>query len=147
MVHPELEKLKKIIRMVRTLTHPPLDPEDIGVEIWMELRGKVPSWRMVKNRVKDHLRRMFLEREALPGLVRDSEPPISLMDQTRLLDLCSRDLVQSEIRVVWLRFYQGMSVEEIGRYLGVSRCSAQGVLDSALRKMRARGRTLKEELR
>jgi RNA polymerase sigma-70 factor (ECF subfamily) len=110
-----------------------------------QARGKFSAWlfTIVHNRCLDVVRRRALERvdldlDALPA----GEPgPEALAeiesDRERIFSAMREHLAPVEQRALWLRAYEGASVEHITRMLNLQGASgARGVLQSARRKLR-----------
>lgn len=62
--------------------------------------------------------------------------PLSANDEDRTLLLTVQQLPEQYRQVVILRYYQGMSLEEAGQALGISRSSAHHRLQKALKQLR-----------
>ena len=62
--------------------------------------------------------------------------PLSAPDEDRTLLLTVQQLPEKYRQVIILRYYQGMSLDEAGQALGISRSSAHHRLQKALKLLR-----------
>jgi RNA polymerase sigma-70 factor (ECF subfamily) len=111
-----------------------------------EERARFPSWlfALTRNRCLDQLRRRSLVvavegYEALIDPAPDQAANLEQVDEEEALRRrLSEHLDPREQEAVWLRYVEGMSVEEITRTLRITSASgARGVLQTARRKLRA----------
>ena len=68
--------------------------------------------------------------------VTPEELPLSAPDEDRTLLLTVRQLPEKFRQVIILRYYQGMSLDEAARVLGISRSAAHHRLQKALKQLR-----------
>lgn len=125
--------------------------QDALVQVYVALpryepRGRFSAWlfAIVHNRCLTELRRRAPRREpeevleSLPS--DDGGPPAAFensQEMQRVLAAMDSVLAPQERLAVWLRAYEGVSVEDITRMLGIENVSgARGVLQNARRKLR-----------
>jgi RNA polymerase sigma-70 factor (ECF subfamily) len=109
--------------------------------------GRFGAWlfTIARNRCHSELRRRQVpvaENAVLDLLVDEAPPPDEALERRlaaeELLDLVRDTLTGEEQTVLWLRCYEGLSVDLITRRLALDqRTGARGVLQRARRKLRA----------
>jgi RNA polymerase sigma-70 factor (ECF subfamily) len=120
-----------------------------------EARSRFSSWlfAIARNRCRTALRPRSLMRDEdadLESLVEPGGDPASRWleqdGERRLERLVSEHLEPEEQEAIWLRYVEGMPVDEITRVLNLENATgARGLLQTALRKLRAaRGRAGEE---
>jgi RNA polymerase sigma-B factor len=72
-----------------------------------------------------------------PGALSESERAHELCEDRVLLALAFRALDERELRVLHLRFFEGLTQTEIGRAVGMSQIQVSRLLKRALEKMRS----------
>jgi RNA polymerase sigma-70 factor (ECF subfamily) len=112
-----------------------------------EARGRFSAWlfTIVHHRCLTAVRRRSLARDpdvdadALPGLERSPDDRFESNEQQDRVLAAMRDALEPhEQTALWLRAWEGMSVEDITRVMGFDGATgARGVLQTARRKLRA----------
>ena len=112
-----------------------------------EARGRFSAWifTIVHNRCLSAVRRRPLTRDPeldTDDLATEGQGPEewfqSAEDRGRLVEAMDQSLDANERAAIWLRAYEGMSVDDITRLLSLDGASgARGVLQTARRKLRA----------
>jgi len=129
-----------------------LDVEEISVGIWTELwtHKKPLTWTIVKSRCIDAIRKhqrlkevsFDQNPEVFREVVRLSEREAfdeinTRLDRIQLLDCLMKcpSLSKSDKQYIYLRFYQGLTGEQIGRRYGVSLRMANRLVQNAIIKI------------
>jgi len=124
-----LSQLKHITTVVRRHVHNDhaVDIEQLSLDIWLECfqRHIGPSIHVIRSRCIDVLRRLKLERQTLKDIrtlvasslthLDTTEPDAVQSDRVSLVSRIMQEakLSSSDTRLLYLRFYQGMSYREI----------------------------------
>ena len=143
----DLRFFKKILRMVRFVTKRThgLDDEAIAQEIWLELwkeqETKALSWIHVRNRVTDAIRaskRRPQGESSADGAPARTEPPSVSADQRDLLNtvMACPSVDGEERRLIFLKFYKGMSGAEIAEETGITKGALNKKIGETIRKLK-----------
>lgn len=129
----------------RTKLVPQRDVEDVAQDILVEALEKqqTPGFLWVRRRCLDYIRSKVRRRKHEELAVHERQwhvnPPNG--DVTSVLDL--NDLMKEadveilDKRILWLRYYQGLTLEQIGTSVGVSTSKVETSLKSTLFKLRS----------
>jgi RNA polymerase sigma factor (sigma-70 family) len=91
---------------------------------------------MAINAMRGEARRRVREQEALAMQNESSTPAVSWEQLRPILDEAAGQLRDGERQVVLLRFFEGLSHQEVGTALGLTENAAQKRVDRALEKLR-----------
>lgn len=134
-----------ILRMVRKVLRPELDPENIAQAVWVECwqHNVGPSWLRVRCRCIDALRAHARKQEQ--RLVEDMLPPrTEPTSGVETLDGIVRlaGLSQVEKQALWFRFYLDVTAQAAADQTGLSKEAVRLALKSAITKLKRAAITL-----
>ena len=144
------ETLRQIESMVRSFLKGVvgIDEENLSVDIWVELwQEKRPlTWLHIKHRCIDEIRaRMRARLDLKPNFSLDErldsgreDVGFERIDKLEYLDLIMKmpSLSESDKRILYLHFYQGLRCEDIGNLLGLSKSSITSRIRKTLKDLR-----------
>jgi len=144
------DALRQIEKMVRSFLKGVIgiDEENLSVDIWVELwQEKRPlTWMHIRHRCIDEIRaRMRSRLDLMPNFSLDErmdsgkeDVGFERIDKLEYLDLVMRmpSLIESDKRILFLHFYQGLKCEDIGNLLGLSKSSITSKIRKTLKDLR-----------
>lgn len=131
--------INRVNHQVRRILPRHLDAENVAIEIifesWMN-NVEAPSVNFIRHRCYDAMRKSLIDtrtsRRFPRSLVTRDIPP----DDSDHISKLMRSLSLDERKIIWYRFYQGLSRSEIASKLKLSVNVVREVLIAALFKMR-----------
>lgn len=122
--HPIIQELSRIIKIVQKHLPPSYDRESIAMDIMVESimnNTPSPSPTFIRNRCVDAYRRRTAEQKALTKVRPPStENHAMAVERRDSVERLTRTLSHYERRVIYLRFYEDMTIQEIAKELSIA---------------------------
>lgn len=129
-------KIDQVTRRVRTLVPPAIDAEGLALDILLESWSNQishPSRTFIQHRCYDAIRKMHREEQALHSYV--PPDPHNTEESEAKVGRLIMILSPVERKIIWYRFYQDLSIQDIARKVSMQSGTVKEILLAALYKM------------
>lgn len=139
----ETKDIERVIKIARRFLPPKLDVENIALDVLIESwqNGvEQPSVSFIRNRCYDAMRKDKLDLKIKETFVQTHSEETAgdqqSVEESDLMTKLTSVLTTEQKKLIWYRFYQELSLKQIGEKIGLSPNCVSEIIKEALFRMR-----------